>query len=416
MFEFGRDLRKLFAQARESEDLSWLELIGVDLLAGEARGQTTDAGRVSCARPHAAWLRASALWREHARRTGKADSVTLALETAHDAARAAATVDEIARAAVEKAQGLLLRFDLCGGRDVLDQASEAVPGGQDCKPATIALIASIQARIRSRRARFDGDPAALMLAASLLDVAIHQMDKARAGSTDDLRMDRAALALEAGVARRDASLLDQAGRELLNLVQTATPEYRPLTRARALTLCGAGLAALAALADNEPAREQGRQMFEAAADQFTPDHSPLDWATIQVVRGAMPNGVSLTALRQADALTSGQGLVLGAMIRDLLIEGEIAATASIGDLSRLATAETVVRRRLSDRRPVSELDWAVDQIAMARIAQARSQLTGADAGTANLALFEAADVARERGLPALAARAEALIVHRVDAA
>lgn len=416
MFEFGRDLRKLFAQARESEDLSWLELIGVDLLAGEARGQTTDAGRVSCARPHAAWIRASALWREHARRTGRSDSLTRALETAQDAVHAAATTDEVARAAVETAQTLLLRFDLCGGRDVLDQACNALPHTADCKPATQALIAAVQASVRSRRARFDADPSALMLAASLLDVAIHQMEKARAGSTDELRMDRAALALEAGVARRDASLLDQAGRELLNLVQTATPEYRPLTRARALTLCGAGLAALAALADNEPAREQGHQMFEAAADQFTPDHSPLDWATIQVVRGGMPGGLPLTVLRKADTLTSGQGLVLGAMIRDLLIEGEIAAAVSIGDLPRLTTAETVVRRRLSDGRPVCELDWAVDQIAMARIAQARSKLTGAEAGSANLALFEAADVARDRGLPALAARAEALIVHRVDAA
>ena len=36
MFEFGRDLRKLFAQARESEDLGWVELIGPDLLRAEA--------------------------------------------------------------------------------------------------------------------------------------------------------------------------------------------------------------------------------------------------------------------------------------------------------------------------------------------------------------------------------------------
>ena len=125
MFEFGRDMRKLFVQARESEDLSWLELIGVDLLAAEARGQSTDAGRVSCAKPHPAWLRASALWREHGRRTGMADSVNRALDAARDAARAAKSTDDIARAGVEKAQGLLLRFDLCGGLDGLDQALEA---------------------------------------------------------------------------------------------------------------------------------------------------------------------------------------------------------------------------------------------------------------------------------------------------
>ena len=31
MFEFGKDLRKLFAQARESDDLGWVELIGVEV-------------------------------------------------------------------------------------------------------------------------------------------------------------------------------------------------------------------------------------------------------------------------------------------------------------------------------------------------------------------------------------------------
>ena len=98
MFEFGRDLRRLFAQARESEDLSWLELIGVDLLAVEARQQCTDAGRVSCARPHPAWLRGAALWREHARRTGSADSIRKAVGAALDAARQAKTSEEIGRA------------------------------------------------------------------------------------------------------------------------------------------------------------------------------------------------------------------------------------------------------------------------------------------------------------------------------
>ena len=57
MFEFGKDLRKLFAQARESDELGWVELIGVEHLKGEAARQSTDAGRVSCPRPFAAWMR-----------------------------------------------------------------------------------------------------------------------------------------------------------------------------------------------------------------------------------------------------------------------------------------------------------------------------------------------------------------------
>ncbi|HEX8471332.1 MAG TPA: hypothetical protein VF633_09485 [Brevundimonas sp.] len=413
MFEFGRDLRRLFAQARESEDLSWLELIGVDLLAVEARQQCTDAGRISCVKPHPAWMRGSALWREHARRSGSADSVRKALGAALDAARHAKSPDEVARAAVETAQGLLLRFDLNGGREVLDQALEAVPGTTGCRSATISLISAIHARIKSRLARFENDSGALMGAAALLDAAIHDMDRTRAGNVDDIRMDRAALALEAGVTRRDPHLLDQAGRELLRLVANASPDYRPLTRARALTLCGAGLSALGALADSEPAREQGKAMFEAAADQFTPDHSPLDWVVIQIVRGATPGAVSLAALRQADSLTAGQNLVVGAMARDMLIEGEVAAAVSTGDVPRLTVSETAARRRLSDN--PSELNWAVEQMAMVRIARARALLTGSDASATGLALLEAAEVAYERGMPGLADRAKALLGVRLNA-
>jgi len=411
MFEFGKDLRKLFTQARESEDLSWLELIGVDLLASEARQQTTDAGRVSCTHPHPAWLRAAALWCEHARRTGRAESVRRALDAAADAAGAARTRDEIALADVCRAQALLVRFDLNGGPGGLDEALRAAPASAaGCRSQTAAQISAIHARLRARSARLNDDPAALMQAAALLDAAIHGLAGRPVGEIDELRMDRAALSLETGVIRRDANLLDQAGRELQALVTTASPDYRPLTRARALTLCAAGLSALAALADNAEAHAQGRLLFEAAADQFTPDHSPLDWVVIQIVRAATPGGASLAVLRQAAALSAGQGLVLGSVARDLLIEAEVACAYDEGDMDRLSMLESGVRRRLSE--PMSkgsELDWAVDQIGMARIGAARAGLMGLDASLGTLGLAEAAEVAREYGVPAIAARAVGLL-------
>jgi len=101
MFEFGRDLRKLFEKARESDDLGWLELIGADLVEAEARREMTDAGRVSCTRPFTGWMRASALWREHARRTGRRTSLDRAASAASDAARHTTTVDQTAAAAIE---------------------------------------------------------------------------------------------------------------------------------------------------------------------------------------------------------------------------------------------------------------------------------------------------------------------------
>ena len=94
MFEFGRDLRRLFEKARDSDDLRWLELIGVGLVEVEARQQSTDAGRVSCPRPFDAALRAAALWREHARRCGAASSVERAESSGRDAAKHAANGDQ----------------------------------------------------------------------------------------------------------------------------------------------------------------------------------------------------------------------------------------------------------------------------------------------------------------------------------
>ncbi|PSJ19085.1 hypothetical protein CVH10_24700, partial [Halomonas sp. ND22Bw] len=74
-------------------------------------------------------------------------------------------------------------------------------------------------------------------ASGLMDAAV----QGDAAQDLDLRMDHAALALETGVVRRDVRLLDQAGRSLGALVEAASPDHRPLTRARALALCGAGL-------------------------------------------------------------------------------------------------------------------------------------------------------------------------------
>ncbi|MDP2117255.1 MAG: hypothetical protein Q8J71_07665, partial [Brevundimonas sp.] len=122
MFEFGRDLRKLFEKARESDDLGWLELIGADLVATEAQSLVIDGGRVSCAHPFDTWMRASALWREHARRTGRRASLDQAAAAASDAARHTSTPDQTAAAAIESGEIHLFRFDLFGGPEKLTAA------------------------------------------------------------------------------------------------------------------------------------------------------------------------------------------------------------------------------------------------------------------------------------------------------
>ena len=143
MFEFGRDLRKLFEKARESEDLGWLELIGADLVATEAQSLCTEAGRVSCAQPFDSWMRASALWREHARRTGSRTSLDRAAAAASDAARHTTTPDQTAAAAIESGEIHLLRFDLFGGPEKLTAALMDVQSLTADRPATRSAAAEV---------------------------------------------------------------------------------------------------------------------------------------------------------------------------------------------------------------------------------------------------------------------------------
>lgn len=403
MFEFGKDLRKLFAQARESDDLGWVELIGAELLRGEAARQTTDAGRVSCPRPFAAWMRASALWREHARRTGVGSSLERAANACADAAKAARAASDHAHAAVERAEIALLRFDLCGGLEHLAEAEAAIAAAQ----APSRTAAAAHARLRARQARLTDKESALLDATALLDAALHDLGDTPSPARDDLRMERAMLGLEAGVTRRDARLLDQAGRDLKTLVEGAAPDERPLTRARALALCGSGLRALGALANDVTAMEQGAAMFDAAADQFTPDHSPLDWVAVQVLR--IDEQPPVAVLSQAQALSAGGGLVLGALARECRFAREAAMAEDNGDVQRLDTLDAALRKRLA--KPTASdgpLDWAADQIGLAHVALARERLTGSKPAAIGMMLVEAAATARELGVGVLAARADRL--------
>jgi hypothetical protein len=402
MFEFGRDLRKLFEKARESDDLGWLELIGADLVEAEARRESTDAGRVSCTEPLVRWMRASALWREHARRTGNRTSLDRAASAASDAARHTTTPDQTAATAIESGEIHLLRFDLFGGPEKLTAALMDVQTLTAERPATRAAAAALHARLTARRARLSGEASAMLDAAALLDSAVHGARGLCRTMEDELRLDRAALSLEAGVARRDGRLLDQAGRDLRVLVEASSPDYRPLTRARALALAGSGMIALARLARNEAAAEQGQALFDAAAEQFTPDHSPLDWVAVQLVQAQADT--PLLPLTQAEALTREPGLVLGCLARERRLAAATNLAEDAGDLAGLAGLEAIVRQRLraSGSPP---LDWAADQIGMARLAMAKGRLTGVEPRAVGLMLTEAAETAREWGAPALAQRA-----------
>jgi hypothetical protein len=401
MFEFGRDLRKLFEKARESDDLGWLELIGADLIEAEARRETTDAGRVSCARPFEAWMRASLLWRDHARRTGAAASLTKAASCASDAARHARTTDQAAAAGLEAGEIHLARFDLFGGPELLIAATGDVQALSPDRARTRAWAVALGARLAARRSDMNPSQDAAL---ALFDAARRDHRHLPATVADELTLDWAGLALRVGIEHRDIALLDRVGQDLRALVEASAPEQRPITRARALTLAAVGLKALASLAGDTTAEAQGQALFDAAADQFTPDHSPLDWAAVQLAQG--PTQTPLLILAQAEAMTREPGLILGGMARERRLSAEAALAEAMGDVKAIHGLEAMVHRRLAA--PVSRppLDWAADQIGMAHLMLARARLTDTSAGAVGMMLAEAATTAREWGATGLAERAE----------
>lgn len=404
MFEFGRDLRKLFEKARESDDLGWLELIGADLIEAEARRETTDAGRVSCARPFEAWMRASHLWRDHARRTGAAASLAKAASCASDATRHARTTDQTAAAGLEAAEIQLARFDLFGGPERLIAATSDVQALNPDRTRTRVWAVALGARLAARRSDVSPSQENTAAALALFDAARREQRHLPPTVADELTLDWAGLALRVGIENRDVVLLDRVGQDLRALVEASTPEQRPITRARALTLAAVGLKALAGLAGDVTAEAQGQALFDAAADQFTPDHSPLDWVAVQLAQG--PTQTPLLILAQAEAMTREPGLILGAMTRERRLSAEASLAEAMGDVKAIEGLEAMVHRRLAAAVSRPPLDWAADQIGMAHLMLARGRLTGTSAGAVGMMLAEAATTAREWGATALAERAE----------
>lgn len=411
MFEFGRDLRRLFEKARDGHDLGWLELVGLKLVESEARSQSTDAGRVSCTRPFEGWMRASALWREHARRSGSTESLMRAEQAGRDAARIARNDDQAIRAALDVGHTSMLAFDLYGGPHRLTGLLESLALlPQARNEETRAEIEALVERLNARQARIDNNAEAMALAASRLSMLMKHIRPNEYGIGEDIQLDRAALSLEAGLLTRNAALLDQAGRELRQLVETTSSDERPVSRARALALCGMGMSALSAIANDPEAYKQAHSLFEAAADQFTADHSPLDWAAIQLLRAERSQSNTST-LEMAQKLTDKPGLILGALIRERAVAHAIADAEVGNDMIGLTRIEMMLRQRL--KRSMDEataIDWASDQISICRLAMSLSSRLSYPTTDLGMALYEAADAAAMAGVPSLATQARTLML------
>lgn len=437
MFEFGREFMRLFGAERMKPladgltggDASLLELLDLQLLLQEAKATDVAAGRISAQDKAQRRLDAAIVWREVARRSGDAVALRKAAAAAEIACAAfdpARRPDAWARARCEQGFAGLLGAELFGdpGLDAaaattFREARAVARGGLAAALADVGL-ALIEARVQlatggvveawNAAGRFNAPIAAL-------DTLTRRSSVARPIAAD-ARLLRADLLCGWGARLKDEGLLKAAIDDASAAADRLDLAYEPLTWARAEILRGQALALWGEAVGDIDAVAAGATCLAGALDHLTRDHSPLDWARTQIALAH-----ALQALGEASAderayeqavtcydranlvlkdapATSLRGLAAGERAMCLARSAELT-----GDLGVLDAAEAALKMELSSLQPRRDpVTWALVQLHLARLYEARVDITGKDRGeraAGVLALDAALDVFGEQGLRSL---------------
>ena len=435
MFEFGRELKRLFQPDAPKDgltggDTSLLELLYLDLLCAEARAADIAAGRISATDRPQRQLEAAAIWREIARRTGDA----VALRKAAAAAEASAKGFDRqlrprgwAEARCEQARAALVGAALFGDQGLNAAARIALTEAQAAAPKSpaAALAGAALALVEARRVLGDGSRDEVVAAARGFDApvaALHAHGRRRAACRLQAAAtcaDRADLLAAGGVRLKDPMLLRMALDGLAQALVRIDPAYEPLTWVQLAMLRGATRAALGELDGDLNEIAGAVNDLVAVLDQVTKDHSPLDWARVQqsLASALQTMGEAAECDRAFDQAARCYAQAMTVFVdQPALTEGPIAMhnraqclirSAELrGDLKALASAEIALRADLAASKPAKDpVAWGVRQLSFARLYEARANIAGhdrAEDAAAAQALTAALEVFGEQGLRALA--------------
>jgi len=441
MFEFGRDLKRLFGVETGAEskgtsyregltggDTSLLELLDIRLLTNEARSADVAAGRIGTKDRGSRLLEAAVVWRELARRSGDAAALRKAASHAEAAGKIFETekrTDALAAARCEQAVLAILGADLFGDEGLHAAAGAALTlartaPSQRCGLA-MALIAGLDGRAGLAENNLDRALAAVQGFEAPLR-ALAAAKRVKGGSARLLlaeqRAARIELILTCSIRLRDRTLAHLAISEATTAAAALDPDFEPLAWSRLEGLRGAALVQLGDLDGELTNIADGVEALTAALEPLSMEHSPMDWARAQAALGAGLQAVgeattSERAFEQAvtcydratQVLKVQPALALRAVVANNRALSLARCAELTADLAVLDAAEMAFKSELAERPGARDpAAWAVAQLNLARLYEARVEITGRDDGRldrAAVALASAFDVFSELGLRSL---------------
>ena len=436
MFEFGRELRRIFRNhGRVDADPSLYELMNLQLLITQGRQLDIEGGRVSTKNRFAPYLEAAQVWREYGRRTGDPVALRRAASAAENAGKEAKTAAEAAIAALEQAQTCILSADLYETHDLLASAEDLLAGGRAAIQDDESLRARfnrVEAQLAARLAVKQGigeDLELALLAMSHIDRSVERADKrvqhthAAADKIEaaQARFERADLLTLVGQDRCDPSLMAAVIKDFEALQARFDPAYEPVTWSRVNLRLGLAMVWKGEIEGNPGVISEGISLLSTEEEPVDFEHSPLDWVAhkqalamgLQALAELTLNEQIYEKAMQVYDLALKRPLQKGLSLRGQLINNRAACLAKHaelkGDLQSLDQAEADFKAELRACKPEHDpVGWAILQTNLARLYVARGDITGfmMERTEAAYALEAAVEIFDEQHLKSLAKGAQ----------
>lgn len=424
--DLGRDFKRLTGRDHAAppwSDGPALELLPLEALRREAAAAGLVAQQLDKRDRAPALIGYAAMLREIGRRTGELETLVKAASAA-DRAGKTSQGRALAAAKLEQAAVAHLTAELFGDADAAGAIDSWLNDALDADPSQAGRVLAFRAASMAGAALGARNLDDAGEAGDRLDRAVDRLDawagddEARKREAAALHCERADFLIGLGARLKDKALLLRAEADLAALAIKLDPDRTPLTWIRVQSLRGAALTGVGDLTGDANCLAEAVRVMALAAKHVEFSHSPLDRArlshalalALQALADACDDAGfhdhAIGAFDQAmAALEPRQGLTLRAIVAHDRADALTRRAERIGDAEVLRRAETSLRAELARRDGKTDpIGWAVSQLALARVYEARAAVEGAPSRPEQsaVALTEAMDVFVENGLKSLA--------------